>query len=99
MSLLGWVLFVLMTRYHVPRSVQAHIDYITPGVKAFKVGSPVMPRPERSLHKRANASDAILGSDILLSDLLDDAMAYCDQIITPGCIKGTFYLLMDDANE
>ena len=84
-------------RYHVPQSVQEHVDYITPGTRLLEVeGVQKVP----SIDKRAFGSGKGVLPPILepltlpLSELLDDLLLLCDVAITPACISGMVLSLL-----
>ncbi|KAI9742807.1 MAG: hypothetical protein M1818_003536 [Claussenomyces sp. TS43310] len=75
--------------YHVPKAIQEHIDYITPGIKLI---SPMkkrsVPRP-RSIHQpgggpQSKADPYPLGP----ADLRN--LSTCDRVITPICIAALY---------
>ncbi|KAL6230017.1 hypothetical protein BDW75DRAFT_245227 [Aspergillus navahoensis] len=74
--------------YHVPQSVQKHIDYITPGVKTLEVARP-SPK-KRSLNRRGvtdASSPVIYGTNLTLTQVANNALGFCDQVVTPACIR------------
>lgn len=86
MSVLSFSCFVLSGRYHIPLSLKAHIDYITPGVKIQEVSAGSHKRRQ----KRTDVDifpQPILGSDVDLGELLKDVLSYCDVVVSPACIQ------------
>ncbi|KAF7172400.1 hypothetical protein CNMCM6106_006590 [Aspergillus hiratsukae] len=80
--------------YHVPQSVQRHIDYITPGIKLLEVEGV---KNARSIEKRLGIGKGkdplppILKPLILpLSELLADTLALCGVAVTPACISAMY---------
>ncbi|GIK05611.1 tripeptidyl-peptidase sed1 [Aspergillus viridinutans] len=77
--------------YHVPQSVQRHIDYITPGIKLLEVEGV---KRARSTEKRSlgNPLPPILEPLLLpLSELLgSDKLALCDLAVTPACVSALY---------
>lgn len=74
-------------RYHVPKAIQHHVDYVTPGVKLLETRKA---KPS-GLDKRQmpNPLPPILRPltvplDLLLGQLLE----LCDLAVTPPCIQG-----------
>ncbi|KAF2717180.1 subtilisin-like protein [Polychaeton citri CBS 116435] len=84
--------------YHVPRHVQEHIDYITPGIKLF--ASKVSRQPEGEIKKRTTLvhSSGSLGRTppptkalpIALSSIKPLSLALCDVAMTPDCIAALY---------
>ncbi|RDW79067.1 S53 family peptidase [Aspergillus mulundensis] len=82
--------------YHVPRSLQSHIDYITPGIKLLEI-SGSQSRMKRSLdekwslQKRSinDLSAIILGTDppLTVAQVSKTPLEFCDQVITPACVQ------------
>ncbi|KAJ0426609.1 subtilisin-like protein [Aspergillus carlsbadensis] len=74
--------------YHVPESVQSHIDYITPGVKLLELDDTESSR--RKLKRRGPDDRVTLfprASDIDLEGMLEDGLLACDVAITADCIR------------
>lgn len=84
-------------RYHVPRSVREHVDYIMPGIALREVTNVGKKRDaekrsaEGALSKRGTFPNPI--SPILspitfpLEMLLSDLIPMCGVAVTPECIK------------
>ncbi|GAM86978.1 hypothetical protein ANO11243_049990 [Dothideomycetidae sp. 11243] len=72
--------YLACDEYHVPTAVQAHIDYITPGVKGVKVTP-----GEKTRGLRRGASHAPTHSKVDVNSLKT-----CDQAITPACIRALY---------
>lgn len=81
-------------RYHLPRSVREHVDYIMPGIALREVTNVGKKRSAESaggLSKRATFPNPI--SPILhpiavpLEVLLNDLLPLCAVAVTPECIK------------
>ena len=72
-------------RYHVPSSVRAHVDYITPGISLREVTS------VRRSTKQKRFMDGVppILEPILLpiEELLSESPSLCSQAITPQCIQ------------
>ncbi|KAJ5253111.1 hypothetical protein N7489_003521 [Penicillium chrysogenum] len=76
---------VACREYHVPSSVRAHVDYITPGISLREVTS------VRRSTKQKRFMDGVppILEPILLpiEELLSEAPSLCSQAITPQCIQ------------
>lgn len=85
------------SRYHLPRSLRQHVDYIMPGITLREVTNVGKKRgaekrsAEGALSKRGTFPNPI--SPILspiavsLETLLNDLIPICDLAVTPECIK------------
>lgn len=75
-------------RYHVPKSVREHIDYVTPGITLREVAN-VGKRSNGGKEKRfVNPLPPILEPiAVPLEQLLNDLLFLCDAAVTPECIK------------
>lgn len=75
-------------RYHVPKSVREHVDFITPGITMREVSN-VSKRSNTNLQKRfINPLPPILEPiTVPLEMLLDNLLFACDAAVTPECIK------------
>lgn len=76
-----------ISRYHVPKAVQRHVDYVTPGIKLLEVNGV---RPS-GLEKRGfpNPLPPILRELTMpLDQLLGQLLGLCDVVVTPPCIEG-----------
>ncbi|GIC88032.1 S53 family peptidase [Aspergillus udagawae] len=76
--------------YHVPQSVQRHIDYITPGIKSLEVNGV---KRARSTEKRLLGiplPPILEPLTLPLSELLGDTLALCDVAVTPACISAMY---------
>ncbi|KAH8899002.1 subtilisin-like protein [Thozetella sp. PMI_491] len=79
-------------KYHVPKNIQHHIDYITPGVKL------VAPLKAQMLGRRATGLEQgkhghpplkhAPGNSDRLTNTND--LAHCDEVITPACIAALY---------
>ncbi|KAE8352214.1 peptidase S8/S53 domain-containing protein [Aspergillus coremiiformis] len=70
--------------YHIPQSIQQHIDYIKPGVllpPASKKRSKRRPRMQKAPQPSVNAT----------------SLATCDQAITPACIAALYQIPPSDS--
>jgi tripeptidyl-peptidase-1 len=75
-------------RYHVPESVQSHIDYITPGVKLLEFDDTNSSR--RKIKKRSPDDSTTLISralDLDLEEMLENGLPGCDVVISLDCIR------------
>ncbi|GAB1208348.1 hypothetical protein APSETT445_007096 [Aspergillus pseudonomiae] len=79
---------VACREYHVPESVQSHIDYITPGIKHLEIREE-RPAEKRSVDKRSfGILPPILRPLTLpLEELLGQLLFLCDVAVTPACIQ------------
>ncbi|KAL4903035.1 hypothetical protein BDW74DRAFT_157321 [Aspergillus multicolor] len=84
--------------YHIPRFLQSHIDYITPGIKLLEVSGTQQSKRQsltenmkRSLHKRSlnDSSPIILGTDppLTIAQVSSNPLAFCDRVMTPACVQ------------
>ncbi|KAI0134345.1 putative protease S8 tripeptidyl peptidase I [Xylariales sp. AK1849] len=85
-------------KYHVPKSIQEHIDYITPGTKLM---APVTSDVDLQLKRRGEATrrgdrlkqPAKQDFTAQLSELLSkdpDDLSTCDIAITPACVRALY---------
>ena len=75
------------SRYHVPKNVRRHVDYVTPGVKLLEVNG----AKPAGLEKRGfpNPLPPILRQLTMpLDELLGSLLQLCDVAVTPPCIEG-----------
>ncbi|MCJ1417209.1 hypothetical protein MMC32_003549 [Xylographa parallela] len=89
----------LLHAYHIPKHIQEHIDYITPGIKLTPVVKrSVKPKRESSISsKPAGRTSSPAGSDDLQSLSpsamnLPPAIQGCGMNITPPCIKALYQI-------
>lgn len=91
-----------IVRYHVPEHIQAHIDYITPGVKL----SPIVKKKLSSIGKRGTMDKR--ASHLAHSKAIDDSttsavisekakslpadLQKCGTQMTPACIKALYHI-------
>lgn len=85
-----------MSRYHVPKHVQRHIDFIKPGVNLLEVDGVRRSTDNAGLQKRLYKGGQ--GQGLLppiveqltlpLQALLGDLLGLCGVAITPPCIEG-----------
>ncbi|KAL9109396.1 MAG: hypothetical protein Q9227_005903 [Pyrenula ochraceoflavens] len=75
--------------YHIPRSVRAHVDYVTPGIKlhAPTHHSGIKRRSTPDLTSRQNK----LAQEIVLPTNLSD-LSNCSGVVTPACIRALYEL-------
>ncbi|KAF2147631.1 aorsin [Myriangium duriaei CBS 260.36] len=79
--------YMATDEYHVPRSLQQHIDYITPGVKGVKVGAGLKKRA----HKNAlSGGVAPMRGPAPISPANSSSLATCDIAVTPACIRALY---------
>ena len=77
-------------RYHVPRSVRHHVDYITPGITLREVSGVGKASSGSSIQKRFQNGDPppVLGPITMpLEQLLSGLFDFCDIAVTPQCIQ------------
>lgn len=80
----------VLYRYHVPKHLSEHIDYITPGVKTMEVREARPAGLEKRTFGLKNPQPPLL-KDIpetierILESLLTSTI--CDVVITPDCIR------------
>lgn len=77
-------------RYHVPKHLSEHIDYITPGVKAMEVRGARPAGLEKRIFGLKNPKPPLLKAlpesiEQILESIFSTTM--CDSVITPDCIK------------
>jgi tripeptidyl-peptidase I len=80
-------------RYHVPKIVQHHIDYITPGIRLASYG--FEEKVARQQKKRARREvREVVQSDLVASEQAAKPIQWtrggCDRFVTPKCIRSTF---------
>ncbi|KAE8419834.1 peptidase S8/S53 domain-containing protein [Aspergillus pseudocaelatus] len=82
---------VACREYHVPESVQSHIDYITPGIKHLEIREE-RPIEKRSLDKRSFGilPPILRPLTMPLEELLGQLLALCDVAVTPACIQAMY---------
>ncbi|CZR58938.1 related to tripeptidyl-peptidase I [Phialocephala subalpina] len=74
--------------YHVPKYIQEHLDYITPGIRLL---APNKRRSKRTFRAK-NGFAPLLSkamSGVLAQTSIDD-LSICDQLITPACIRALY---------
>ncbi|KAL9095664.1 MAG: hypothetical protein Q9165_002096 [Trypethelium subeluteriae] len=75
--------------YHVPKSVQKHVDYITPGV-----GLRAPNRPAHGKSKRVKRDGSARHDPIKMVEMPvrvdSDNVSTCDVAITPACIRALY---------
>lgn len=91
---------VACDQYHVPKAIQGHIDYITPGVKGVNVG----PR----LAKRSRGKPGKPGNPITWQPpkivshphmpKKSSELQTCDVAITPACIRALYDIPLQNPN-
>ncbi|CEJ55182.1 hypothetical protein PMG11_01453 [Penicillium brasilianum] len=75
-------------QYHVPHSIQEHIDYVEPGIRL-----PVFQQPQKFLHKRDKILIHGASGRMHLPDSDDrDVLTSldCDKAITPDCVRALY---------
>ncbi|GAM82590.1 hypothetical protein ANO11243_005720 [Dothideomycetidae sp. 11243] len=78
--------YVAAEEYRVPRSVQAHVDYITPGVKGVKIASGLRKRTLEGSHR--SGQPLMYEASFTSSD--PNSLETCDKVITPACIRALY---------
>ncbi|KUI56412.1 Aorsin [Cytospora mali] len=83
--------------YHLPKHVQEHVDYVTPGLKGtmLDLRSPTVRRRSKSVKGKSGSRKHSQGSrktDLskYASHKNTSALATCDQYITPACIRALY---------
>lgn len=89
-----------MTRYHVPKHIQKHIDYVTPGLRLLAVAkekkSSSKPRKRGPYSKPTfNNGERPPKFNPIISNPIHPAVASqplsnCNQLITPYCIRALY---------
>ncbi|KAL9113211.1 MAG: hypothetical protein Q9227_002546 [Pyrenula ochraceoflavens] len=81
--------------YHIPKVIQKHIDYITPGVKLLPIG--VGGEKKRGLSRRLppaphmqHGPPGVTAFSANIVNGLD--LDNCDMVITPACIKALYQI-------
>ncbi|KAI8633240.1 putative protease S8 tripeptidyl peptidase I [Xylariaceae sp. FL1651] len=85
-------------KYYVPKSVQEHIDYITPGIKLMAPveGSPRTELRRRKTEKRSRSSIhrptklQKVNSELVALLTNSSDLSTCDQVITPACVAALY---------
>lgn len=87
--------------YHLPKHVQEHVDYVTPGLKGTKMGlrpSSAWKRSASGNVKRKSDSGSRRRPQSSRRKAMPDLSAYsnsselatCDQVITPACLRALY---------
>lgn len=91
-SVNGYVVVVglISYSYHVPKNIQEHLDYITPGIRLLAPEK----RQKRWLSK-VTSSGAIFNSSNtrkIVNDLDRDVndLSKCNEVVTPACIRALY---------
>ncbi|GAM88207.1 hypothetical protein ANO11243_062380 [Dothideomycetidae sp. 11243] len=79
-------MFVGTDEYHVPKSIQAHIDYITPGIKGVKIAGTGLQK--RRIDPSRSTKPLSRDADFIPSD--PDSLDTCDVAVTPACIRALY---------
>lgn len=94
---------VACNQYHLPKHIQEHVDYVTPGLKGTvmdlrSVGTTGSAGRKRGLNNNNN-SNKRLGSKIRpkepkpiksTASLNSSSLANCDEVITPACLRALY---------
>ncbi|KAL7907385.1 Tripeptidyl-peptidase sed1 [Trichoderma velutinum] len=77
-------------KYHVPRDISGHIDYITPGI------SPINLSVKGTVVKRSPSSrlSNTKPSMVPMESLVMNPLAHCDTVITPPCIRALYNITL-----
>ena len=86
-------------RYHVPKHIQKHIDYITPGIKLLAPSDQPpttgLSKRQQSSHQGADRTTERHSRHRVTATLSVDAaqnLSTCDQAITPACIAALYQI-------
>jgi tripeptidyl-peptidase-1 len=76
--------------YHVPKHIQEHLDYITPGIKLVAPNKRnERPRSLVTTSKAGfNSSNSIMVSNFKQEDIND--LSVCNSSVTPACIRALY---------
>jgi len=73
--------------YHLPKHVQKHVDYVTPGIKLFYPGKV---SKKRELEKRKSKSMIVNLPRPAATPPNPSDLSTCDTYITPACVKALY---------
>lgn len=78
-------------RYHLPRSLQEHVDFITPGLKMLAPNAPVK-QAVTTHHARALTDSAKPGPCQFypLPPRCTRGLKHCDEVLNPDCLKALY---------
>ncbi|KAE8444410.1 hypothetical protein EG329_000610 [Mollisiaceae sp. DMI_Dod_QoI] len=77
--------------YHVPKYIQEHLDYITPGIRLLAPNKRhTKRRVDVSSSNKGHASPPLKKIDVLVSNNSVDDVSNCDILITPACIRALY---------
>lgn len=83
---------VACDQYHVPKAIQGHIDYITPGVKGIKTS--LRKRTTKAKRGRKSKSHPAYTSPKVKSFphsyMNTSDLSTCDEAITPACLQALY---------
>ncbi|KAG9890573.1 aorsin, partial [Aureobasidium melanogenum] len=76
--------------YHVPKHIQKHIDFISPGVKGANLRKRGSKKAKRTLRKSPARKQAPFMPKNISS------LSTCDQVVTPACIQALYQITPND---
>jgi tripeptidyl-peptidase-1 len=76
--------------YHVPKHIQKHIDFISPGVKGANLRKRGSKKAKRTLRK----SPARKQAPFMPTNI--SSLSTCDQVMTPACIQALYQITPND---
>lgn len=87
--------------YHVPKSIQDHIDYVTPGVKGVNIpaSSSIQKRREGKPGKPYGGLPPKKRPMPHMPSKNNSDLANCDIAITPACIRALYHFDAPNPNE
>ncbi|THW17881.1 aorsin [Aureobasidium pullulans] len=77
-------------QYHVPKHIQEHIDFISPGVK----GANLRKRGSKKAKRGLRGSPARKQAPFMPKNV--SSLATCDQVVTPACIQALYKIAPND---
>ena len=80
-------------RYHVPKHIQSHVDYITPGIKFFNPSrSPLsrIERPSVDSNKYGSFERSLSTAPRATPDANSNDLSNCSTLVTPACIRAMY---------
>lgn len=77
-------------QYHVPKHIQKHIDFISPGVKGANLRKRSAIKAKRALRKSLARKQAPFMPKNISS------LSTCDQVVTPACIQALYQITPND---
>jgi tripeptidyl-peptidase-1 len=77
----------MFSRYHVPRKIARHVDYVTPGIRLI---APKGASKKRSVVTHLSNQGGKRIRPSLQSTAGNNSLANCDTTITPACVAALY---------